>query len=172
MTATKIRSEKPEDVQAIRHVHEQAFSGPVEAEIVERLRRANRAPVSLVAERGGRIVGHILFSPVTVTPSKPGVNGAGLAPMAVLPEFQRQGIGSSLIRAGLNECRKLGFDFVVVLGDPRYYPRFGFSRAKDCGLGNEYGVDEEFMVMELAQGALAGTGGMVQYGPEFKEAGC
>lgn len=96
----------------------------------------------------------------------------GLAPIGVLPEFQRQGIGSRLIERGLQECKKSEYDLVVVLGNPRYYTRFGFARAKARGLDNEYGADEAFMVMELRKGALDRLKGMVKYAPEFKEAGC
>jgi putative acetyltransferase len=96
----------------------------------------------------------------------------GLAPVAVLPEFQRQGIGSQLIRDGLERCKQAGYDAVVVLGDPAYYFRFGFTRAADSGLHNEYGVHDEFMVVALHEGALRGASGMVKYLPEFAEVGC
>jgi len=90
----------------------------------------------------------------------------------VPPEFQRQGIGSKLIREGLERCRQAGYDAVVVLGDPAYYSRFGFVRAADFGLQNEYGVHDEFMVLPLRRGALDGVSGMVTYLPEFSEAEC
>ena len=168
----EIRQERPEDIAAIRHVLEQAFRGSNEANLVEMLREANKATISLVAICEGQLVGHILFSPVTIAPAKAGFNGIGLAPVAVLPEFQKRGIGSSLIREGLEECRRGGYDIVVVLGNPRFYSRFGFLRASDYGLGNEYSADEHFMAMELRIGALAEVSGMVKYQPEFKETGC
>jgi putative acetyltransferase len=89
-----------------------------------------------------------------------------------LPEFQNRGIGSQLTQAGLDACRKAGYDVVVVLGHPSYYPRFGFSKAKDYGLDNEYNAQDAFMVMELKPGVLRGLAGLVQYAPEFREAGC
>jgi putative acetyltransferase len=93
-------------------------------------------------------------------------------PVAVLPERQRQGIGSKLIREGLKQCKQAGYDAVVLLGYPAYYSRFGFSRAADAGLQNEYGVHDEFMVLALRDGALNGVSGLVKYLPEFGEAEC
>ncbi len=92
-----------------------------------------------------------------------------LAPVGVLPEYQNRGIGSRLIRAGLETCGEAGYDAVVLLGEPGYYSRFGFERASDYGLGNEYGVDEPFMVAPLKSGALDGASGTVRYQPEFRE---
>src|SRR5204863_1426042 len=110
--------------------------------------------VSLVAEVDGHVVGHIAFSPIQVDgESREGV-GVGLAPLAVLPDSQRHGIGSRLIREGLAACNRAGYGFVVVLGWPEYYPRFGFIRADRRGLANEYGADEAFMVLELRDGAI------------------
>jgi len=96
----------------------------------------------------------------------------GLAPAAVLPAHQGRGIGSALIRRGLEQCRSAGYGAVVVLGEPRYYSRFGFSRAAGRGLSNEYGAHDEFMVMELRAGALDGISGLVRYAPEFGATGC
>ena len=168
----EIRKEKPEDITEIRHILEQAFRESIEANLVEMLRKANKAPISLIAIYNGQLVGHILFSPVTIASAQAGFNGIGLAPVGVLPEFQKRGIGSSLIREGLEECKRARYDIVVVLGNPRFYSRFGFSRASDHGLGNEYGADEHFMAMELSEGALAEVIGIVKYQPEFREAGC
>ena len=94
---------------------------------------------------------------------------AALAPVAVLPDYQNRGIGSRLIREGLAACERGGCGFVVLLGEPAFYRRFGFDRADRCGLGNEYGADEAFMVLELKGGALSGRNGVVRYGPEFRE---
>ena len=96
--------------------------------------------------------------------------GLGLAPLAVLPEYQRRGIGSSLVTKGLEECRKKGCDIAVVLGDIHFYTRFGFKRARLYGLTNEYNVDENFMALELEEGTLNSVSGLVKYQPEFKEA--
>ena len=167
----EIRDERPEDVAAIRHVLEEAFGSSEEADLVERLREAGKAVISLVAECDGQLVGHIMFSPVTVAPAQAGFNGIGLAPVAVLPEFQKRCIGSHLICEGLERCRDAGYEIVVVLGDHRFYQRFGFSRGGDYGLGNEYGVDEDFMAMELSEGALAQATGTVKYQPEFGKTG-
>jgi putative acetyltransferase len=169
---TEIRKERKEDLNAIRYVNKQAFETSSEANLVDLLRAANKATISLVAIVEGRIVGHILFSPVNIASAPEGVRGLGLGPMAVLPEFQEQGIGSSLIREGLKECQQAGYDIVVVLGHLDYYPRFGFSRASAYGLENEYDADEHFMALELRNGALAEVGGLVTYQPEFKEMGC
>ncbi len=123
--------------------------------------------MSLVAETDDEVVGHILFSPVSVEPARPGVAGAGLATVAVLPARQRQGIGSQLVMQGIAACRQAGFDFIVVLGDPAYYRRFGFAAASGFGLDNEYGADREFMLLELSAGCLRGTHGTVRYADEF-----
>ena len=172
LAMTEIRSEHPGDVTAIRVVNERAFGSPGEAELVEKLRSANKAVVSLVAQRGDQVVGHILFSPITVANAPGSFRGVGLAPMSVLPEFQDSGIGSRLVREGLVACRQAGYDIVVVLGHINYYPRFGFARAKDYGLDNEYDAADAFMVLELNGGALKRVSGLVKFAPEFQEAGC
>jgi putative acetyltransferase len=115
------------------------------------------------------VLGHILFSLVTTNPPSK-LRGIGLAPVAVRPEVQSQGIGSQLIREGLHLCQELGYDYCVVLGDPNYYHRFGFEKASIFGLQNEYGVDEEFMVIRLTERELSagsGSGKLVRYSPEF-----
>ncbi|HEX8650143.1 MAG TPA: N-acetyltransferase [Pyrinomonadaceae bacterium] len=163
-----IRAEKPEDHLAVRQVNEQAFGRPDEAALVDALRKSADPHISLVAEVGGRIIGHIFFSPVVIESEASVSTALGLAPMAVLPELQKQGIGSRLVRRGLDECRKIGHDVVVVLGHPEYYPRFGFVPSTRMGLRCEYPVAEEvFMVVELRAGALAGRTGVVKYHPEF-----
>lgn len=164
-----IREEQPGDVAAIRGLHTAAFGGLVEATIVDRLRESCPDRVSYVAEDGERVVGHILFSPVTVDDRPVGM---GLAPLAVLPDHQRQGIGSALLERGLAVLRERGCPFVVVLGHPGYYPRFGFERASAHGLASQWaGVpDEAFMVLVLDAGDMAGAGGVARYRPEFDEA--
>jgi putative acetyltransferase len=159
------------DTAAVREVHLNAFGGSEdEARLVEALHAADAAPVSLVASldrSSGGVVGHVLFSPVEIDNGASNVRMVGLAPVGVLPEYQGQGVGSRLIRAGLEACREAGYDAVVLLGEPGYYSRFGFERASDRGLGNEYGVDHEFMVVELRSEALDGSGGTVRYRREF-----
>jgi putative acetyltransferase len=163
-----IREEAPEDRQAVRRVNELAFGRTQEAELVEALRESAHPHLSLVAELDGQVVGHIFFSPVTIEDGASAYGAFGLGPMAVLPEHQRRGVGSQLVRRGLEECLLRGFEVMVVLGHPEYYPRFGFEPAKAKGLTCEFPVpDEVFMVKELRAGALEGLRGLVKYHPEF-----
>ena len=166
-----IRPEQPGDHASVRRVVEQAFGRRNEADLVDKLHAAGRASIALVAVLDGSVVAHLLFSPVTLDPPRASPLMLGLAPEAVQPLHQNKGIGSRLIRAGLEACREAGCDGVVVLGDPAFYSRFGFERASGRGLGNEYGADEHFMALELRKGALDGLRGMVKYGPEFQETG-
>lgn len=163
----KIRPEKVEDFAQVYRVNSAAFEGEGEAKLVENLRKA--APhISLVAEVEGEIAGHIFFSPMTFEDEK--TDFLGLAPMAVLPEFQNQGVGSKLVREGLKTASEKGFTAVFVLGHANYYPRFGFQTAKTKGFSCEYDVpDEIFMVLELEKDALKGKKGLVKYRPEFAE---
>jgi putative acetyltransferase len=163
----RVRAELPADVTAVRELNRAAFEGPDEARIVDALRGAVTSLVSLVAEEDGAVVGHILFSPVTLAAASD-LPVMGLAPMAVRPAYQRQGIGSALVRAGLQACREAGAVGVVVLGHAAYYPRFGFVPASRFGLGCEYDVpDDVFMALELAAGGLAGRSGTVRYHEAF-----
>lgn len=168
----EIREEQEGEYQKIRQVIVAAFGGDIEANVVELLRDRNRAPVALAAVSDNKIVGHIMFSPVTITLAPKAYRAVGLAPLSVLPAFQRQGIGSMLVPEGLKKCAAAGFEVAVVLGSHHYYPRFGFSRASLYDLGNEYDADEHFMAIELKHGALDKVGGTVRYSPEFKECGC
>jgi putative acetyltransferase len=163
-----IRLEEKEDHQDIRRVNELAFDQPTEADLVDALRTNAHPHISLVAIIEGRIVGHIFFSPVSIESETSSFSAMGLAPMAVLPEFQNQGIGSRLVEEGLKKCRELGQSIIVVMGHPNYYPRFGFIPAHLKGLRSEYDVpDDTFMVLELTENALAGRRGLVKYHPEF-----
>jgi putative acetyltransferase len=164
-----IRDERPVDVDSIRAVNLTAFETSTEADLVDALRRRATPLISLVAQDGANVVGHILFSPVTLA-SEPGLTLMGLAPMAVVPSRRRQGVGSSLVRAGLDRCRQINAAGVVVLGHPEYYPRFGFLPAARLFLRCEYDVPEEvFMVRELREGALCGLSGTIRYHPVFGE---
>lgn len=164
----EVRRENPEDIDAIHDVEEQAFGRPDEANLVDALRRRGTVTLSLVAIEENRVAGHILFSPVTIESGHSRFEAVALGPMAVLPGYQNKGIGSQLARAGLEECRQLGHDVVIVLGHPNFYPRFGFVPARPLGIRWEFDVPEEvFMVAELRPGALAGRGGIVKYQPEF-----
>ena len=158
-----IRPELPADAFDIRALLTSAFPTDAEAKLVEALRASGRLTISLVAEEGGRIVGHVAFSPLMIDGKE---GGLGLAPVAVSPEFQRRGIGGRLIEEGIKRARESGTPFVVVLGHPEYYPRFGFQKASTFGLQNEYGADDAFMVLELLPGGLP-NGGLVKYCDEF-----
>ena len=164
-----VRFEQVGDEPAIRETNELAFGGPLEARLVDAL-RGSADYLSLVATIEDQVVGHILFTPVVVEPPTDR-RIAGLAPMAVRPEYQRSGIGGQLIRAGLEECRRRGYSAVVVLGHPDYYPRFGFVPAHTFGLTCEFpSPPEAFMAIEVEPNALGRVRGLVRYLPEFAEA--
>ena len=164
-----ILPERPGDANAIRFVLEEAFGQSNEANLVDELRHRGALTLSLVALRENEVVGHILFSPVTIEFPGSSFNAIGLGPMAVLPPYQGKGIGSQLVRAGLEQCRQAGHEIVVVLGHPDFYGKFGFVPTRHRGIQCEFDVpDDVFMIMELRQGALAGRGGLVKYQPEFK----
>jgi putative acetyltransferase len=162
-----IRQEEADDLAAVHAVNEAAFETSAEADLVDALRDKVRPLVSLVAEESGSIVGHILFSPVTLSDHSEHML-MGLGPMAVLPQYQRQGIGSALVREGIERCAELGCDAVIVLGHPAYYPRFGFVPASRYGISSEYDVpDDVFMLIELKPGSLRGVSGKVSYDEAF-----
>jgi len=147
-----------------------AFGTAAEADIVELLRADTHNTVSLIAEEDGGIVGHIMFSPVQIAGGFD-LPAMALAPMAVSPHRQRAGIGSELVRAGLDHCRQAGVSAVFVVGHPSYYPRFGFARASTFGFSCEFDVpDDVFMAMELIPGALARGAGTVHFHKAFKNA--
>ncbi len=157
-----IRPEQPTDRAAIRQLNLLAFEGDTEANIVEALRQNCSDLLSLVAEENGEVVGHILFSPLRIETDTGTQHGMALAPMAVKPERQNRGIGTQLVRRGLEALRRNGVPFVIVLGHPGYYPRFGFVPASRQGIRCQWeGVPgEAFMVLLLDEsfdGRLAGT---------------
>jgi putative acetyltransferase len=160
----QIRPETASDSERIANVHRTAFPSPDEATLVDKLRGEGNLIISLVAEDEDLIAGHIAFSPVTID-GKPG--GLGLAPVAVLPEHQQKGIGSDLIRAGIEKANELGVGYLVVLGHRSYYPRFGFETASKWNLANEYDANDAFMAMELQPGSIPADGGLVKYGAAF-----
>ncbi|MBT3223353.1 MAG: N-acetyltransferase [Proteobacteria bacterium] len=165
----EIRLEEQRDYEAIHHLNVAAFEDDAEAKVVDRLRVACDC-LSFVAVDDGTVVGHILFTPVTVDGCV--AVGMGLAPMSVLPSHQRQGVGSRLVRHGLQRLRQSVCPFVIVVGHAEYYPRFGFERASKYRLVSQWeGVpDEAFMVIVFADGALPEVGGVVRYRDEFDEA--
>ncbi len=162
-----IRTEEPTDRTAVHALHAAAFETSEEPDLVDLLREQAEPLVSLVAEIDQAVVGHILFSPVTLTGNDE-LRIMGLAPMAVAPPYQRRGIGSALVCAGLEQCRQLTAVAAVVLGHPTYYPRFGFSPASCFGIKCEYDVpDDVFMITELTTGALGGRSGIIKYHAAF-----
>ena len=166
--AVTVRQEVSVDAADIRLVNRLAFAGDAEADLVDTLRQRGKVLLSLLAECGSRVIGHILFSRVTLDPAPPGLSAVGLAPLSVLPEFQNQGVGSLLVRKGLAHCRDAGHQVVVVLGHPAYYPRFGFVPAGRFGIRSEFDVpDEVFMILELNDRVLGSGGGTARYESEF-----
>ncbi|MBD1910773.1 MULTISPECIES: N-acetyltransferase [unclassified Leptolyngbya] len=166
----EVRAEKPEDVEAIRQINMAAFGREDEANLVDQLRGVS-STLSFVAVESGHVVGHVFFSPVAIAGKCPdNLLVLGLAPVAVLPGYQRQGIGALLIQQSLEECSRLGCKAVVVLGHPEYYPRFGFISAKEKRLKCEYPIpNEAFMVLELEPDALENCVGTVKYRSEFDQ---
>jgi len=163
----EVLPETSSDVDGIRRLNQAAFNTADEARLVDLLRQQANPFISLIARSGDSVVGHIAFSPVSVDSATHTVL-MGLAPMAVTPARQRQGIGSALVAAGLNECRVVGAEAVFVLGHPQYYPRFGFNPADDYGIGCEYDVPSDtFLAFEICEGALASITGTLRYHSAF-----
>jgi putative acetyltransferase len=169
-----IRPETLEDSIVIYEVNKLAFGQENEARLVENIRQAANfnSKLSLVAIKNEKVVGHLLFSPIIIQASKDDIPALALAPLAVCPEFQNQGIGSELVKRGLNDCKGLGHKVVVVIGHPNYYTRFGFSSATTKGLSAPFPVaDEAFMIVELVPGTVDGISGIVnihQYSMRFR----
>jgi len=159
-----IRAEIAVDEASIRKVNEAAFGGRDEADLMERLRAEGAVLLSLVAVEDGEIRGHILFSRMWIDTEAGALEAAALAPMAVLPEYQRSGIGGKLIREGLRLLQDERI--VIVVGHANYYPRFGFSTALASGLESPF-PREVFMALELQPGALEGVRGKVRYAEAF-----
>lgn len=169
---TKICFEKPEDIAFIHSVNEQAFGRVSEAKLVDTLRLACTDHLSLVADDNGSIIGHLMFTPVVVTDGKQKTEGMGLAPMAVLPSRQRQGMGTQLVDTGLQILKEKGCPFVIVLGHPEYYPRFGFQAASGCNIKTQWdGVpDEAFMILVMDHEAMQNVSGVATFRDEFNDA--
>ena len=165
-----IREESPKDINGIYEINKQAFEDESEAKIVNALREADELSLSLVAQINNQIVGHIAFSEVKIDSGTETYDAIGLAPMAILPEYQRQGYGSELVEKGLKILSERGHEIVVVLGHPDYYPKFGFNTTDQYGIYCEFECPAEaFMIKELKQNSLKGIGGTVKFNPKFSE---
>ncbi len=163
-----VRDEQPGDHADVRHINEAAFETPAEASLVDALRQSASPLVSLVCTSDAQLLGHILFSPVSVD----GRTGPwmGLAPMAVAPQVQHQGIGTALVQAGMARCKAIGITGIVVLGHPDYYPSFGFRPAHTLGLTCVYDVPPQvFMAYELVAPGFDGCSGLVRYHRAFDD---
>lgn len=164
----QIRREEETDQAAVRVVHEQAFGRSAEADAIDALRQRQQTTISLVAIEKEQVVGHVLFSPVTIEANGEQFPALGLAPLGVLPAYQKQGVGSALVEAGLEACRHLPIDCVVVLGDPRYYGRFGFVPASRYQLRCPWNIPPDaFMVIAWQEGVLENRAGLACYQPEW-----
>ena len=160
----EIREETEADIEAIREVNRRAFAQDQEGNIVDALRSNGAVLLSLVAIVDGELVGHIMYSPAIVGETK----GVALGPMAVLPEFQRQGIGSRLVQAGNQKLRDMGYPFIIVVGHAEFYPRFGFTPASKQGIRCEWDLpDEVFMIAVLDPLKMQGVSGLAKYRHEF-----
>ena len=170
LNAVIVREQQAGDVEEIRALNLAAFGGAREGALVDTLRANGGISLSLVATTGEKVAGHILYSPVAISCNGKELAGAGLGPMAVLPEHQRKSIGAELIRAANEELKKRGCPFIVVLGHPEYYPRFGFRPAGAHGIRCQWNVpDNVFMILFLDESAMKGVSGLAKYRPEFSE---
>jgi putative acetyltransferase len=173
MQSIEVRLEAPDDFSEISTVNEKAFGNGKPARLVEALREEGALLFSLVALWDGEIVGHISFSAATITGDNTVVSAIVLAPLAVKPERQKQGIGSALVRVGLAKVREAGWKIAVVLGHPPYYPRFGFKPASEQGISyRERDAGDALQVLELEPGALQSVSGVIDVHPAFKQTGC
>ena len=167
-----IRPETQSDQDAIREVNEQAFGRPLEANVVEKVRQSSGflPELSLVVECEGQIIGHVLFSELTIEGENRAWTVLALGPIAVRPEFQKQGIGGKMIQAGFERATTLGYGVVVLIGHPTYYPRFGFVPESQFGLKCAIPVpDDVFMAYLLCPDGLDGIQGTVVFPPAFDE---
>lgn len=166
---TLIRLEKKSDCAAIHELNSLAFPSQAEANLVDRLRKEACPFLSLVADQKNSLVGHLVFSPLTLENNSE-CKVLGLAPMCVEPSLQKQGIGCLLVEQGLQLCKARGFHAVAVLGHPHYYPRFGFHPASHYRLRSEYPVpDNVFMALELQENSLQHSAGLVRYHTAFED---
>jgi len=164
-----IRREQPQDVNKIREVNKRAFKQEHEASAVDKLRDNCKSILSLVAVDENQVVGYILFSPAVVEGESGKLLGTGLAPVAVLPKYQRQGIGTELVQTGVARIKQGGCPYIIVLGYPEYYSRFGFEPANRYGISSEWDVpdDEAFMILILNKRAMKDVTGVAKYREEW-----
>jgi len=167
-----IRPENKEDLSTIKNVNDEAFGQPEEGNVINEIRKSDSQILSLVAEIEGSIVGHIFYSEAKIDCNNVSIKGMGLAPMAVLPEYQKQGIGKKLIIDSLEMLNTKDIPFIIVLGHEEYYPKFGFEKASKYDIKCQWkGVpDEAFMIMILDKEIMAGVSGVATYRKEFDEA--
>jgi putative acetyltransferase len=169
-----VREENPDDIEAIRRINRLAFERDVEAGIVDALREAGAVTLSMVACQvdpatgAEEVIGHALYSPIIIEGANESCSAVGLGPLAVLPDYQRQGVGTFLMEVSLEILRRAGHPAVILVGHPNYYPRFGFLPAEEWGLSVAFEVPPGvFQAIELQPGALAGVAGTIRFRPEF-----
>jgi len=166
----KIREEGPEDYIVIKETNDLAFGQEQESKIIDSLRKNCDNLLSFVAVDNGKVVGHIMFSPVIIDGSENPIQGMGLGPMAVLPEYQRRGIGSVLVKEGISILKDRNCLFIILVGHPEYYHRFGFKKASLYNIKCQWEVPEEaFMILVLNESAMSGVSGTAKYRDEFNE---
>lgn len=167
----KIRAEQTADIEAIYEVNKLAFETPAEAELVNKLREAGAITLSLVALKDEQLVGHALFSPITIegVEGEDGQTAAGVAlgPIAVHPHHQRQGIGALLIQTGIQQLTNAGHNALILLGHPSYYPRFGFVPASQFNISSEYNVADEVFMAQMLDKSAPAPAGLAKYHPAF-----
>lgn len=166
MDSPLIRHETPADIPRLRSLNVAAFPTPAEARLVDALRENEKFTLSLVAEKAGEVVGHILFTDIVMEPGGTRARVVGLAPMAVHPGCQGRGIGSALVKRGVEDCRELGYRAIVVLGYPEFYARFGFGPASRHGITCAFDVPDEYFMLR-ALGNFPVAVGRAHYQPEF-----
>ena len=167
-----IRSEEAGDEEGVRQVLRSSFRRDAEVTLVDQLRSHDKATISLVAICDGEVVGHVMFSPITVQYAFAGFRGLGLGPIGVRQEYQNNGIGVMLVQRGIETCREMSIDVVFVLGNPDFWGRFGFTEARQYGLSSEYNAESSFLVLELNPQSIKRLRGVVRYAEEFAACGC
>ena len=162
-----VKDETDANIDSVRKINEAAFGQPDEAVLVDKLRESCTGVLSLVAYQDDQVVGHIFFSPVTIEGDKAVAVGMGLGPMAVRPDSQNRGIGTALVREGLARLQVQDCSFVVVLGHPQYYPRFGFVPGSRFGVRCEWEVPDEVFMIQVFSETI--SSGLARYRSEFSD---